>query len=319
MDFLVIAILIAALLDILLGDPRWMPHPIRWIGKSIEFSEFILKRLLGPTKLGGIVLTTVIVGGTYGIAFGLVWIAFNLHILAGIIVSAAILYTCFATQDLDKQSRKVYSKIKKGNLDQAQIQLSMIVGRDTTNLTEEEMTRATIETVAENTVDGVLSPLFYAVIGGAPLALAFKAVSTLDSMVGYKNEQYKDFGWASAKLDDLLNFIPARLARFLYPIAALLCKLNSLNCWKIAWRDGNKSPSPNAGISEAAFAGALQVQLGGENNYQGQTEMRPLLGDPIQSLTSEKIPQAINLMYFTTAVTVIFLVLLRLTVRFILE
>ena len=259
MDFLAIALLIALILDILLGDPKWMPHPIRWIGLSIKKLEPLLIRFLGASKKGGVALVILVVGGAYLLSFGLIWIAFSLHPLVGIAVSAITLYTCFASYDLDKQSRKVYKKMRRGNLDQARIQLSLIVGRDTTSLNKEEITRATVETVAENTVDGILSPLFFAVLGGAPLALAYKAASTLDSMVGYKNKKYKEFGWASAKFDDLLNFIPARLARLLYPLAAWCCRLDGINCWKIAWRDGNKSQSPNAGISEAAFAGAFQV------------------------------------------------------------
>ncbi len=312
MDFIALAVVLAALLDILSGDPRWMPHPVRWIGRSIERLEPILIRFFGPTKLAGILLTSTVVGGTLLISLALLILTTQINVWFGLAYSVFMLYTCFASQDLDKQSRKVYSKIKKGNIDQARIQLSMIVGRDTTSLSEEEIARATVETVAENTVDGVLSPLFYAVLGGAPFALAFKATSTLDSMVGHKNERYAELGWASAKLDDLLNFVPARLAQLCYPLAAWWCKLDAINCWKVSWRDGRKSPSPNAGISEAAFAGALQVQLGGESSYQGEIESRPLLGEPFQALTIENIPQSINMMYISTMVMVTLLISLRL-------
>ncbi len=314
MDFLAVAILVALLLDLLLGDPQWMPHPVRWIGKASDWLEPILIRSLGASKIGGVIFTFLVVGATYLLSWGLVWGSFQIHFWCGVGISTLLLYTCFAAYDLDKQSRKVYNKIKRGNLDQARIQLSMMVGRDTMSLNEEDISRATVETVAENTVDGILSPLFFAVIGGAPFALAFKAASTLDSMVGHQNEKSREFGWASAQLDQWLNFIPARLAQLLYPFAALICRLNALDCWRIAWRDSRKSPSLNSGISEAAFAGALQVQLGGEDRYPGETQMRPLLGDPLQELTADKIPQAINLMYFTTALMAILLISIRLII-----
>lgn len=314
MDFLAVAILVALLFDLLLGDPQWMPHPIRWIGKTIDWLEPILTRRFSASKMGGIVLTVLIVGATYLLSWGLIWGSFQIHFLCGVGVSTLLLYTCFAAYDLDKQSRKVYNKIKKGNLDQARIQLSMIVGRDTMSLTEEDISRAAVETVAENTVDGILAPLFFAVLGGAPLALAFKAASTLDSMVGHQTEKYRDFGWASTKLNHGLNWAPAQIARFVYPLAAFICRLDAILCWRIAWRDGRKSPSPHSGLSEAAFAGALQVQLGGENRYQGETQTRPLLGDPLQELTAEKIPQAINMMYLSTALMVALLISVRLII-----
>lgn len=289
-----------------------MPHPVRWIGKAIDWLEPILTRRFGASKMGGIVLTVLIVGATYLLSWGLIWGSFQIHFWCGVGVSTLLLYTCFAAYDLDKQSRKVYNKIKKGNLDQARIQLSMIVGRDTMSLNEEDISRATVEIVAENTVDGILSPLFFAVLGGAPLALAFKAASTLDSMVGHQNEKHR--GWASAKLNHGLNWVPTQIARFVYPLAAFICRLDALQCWRIAWRDGRKSPSSNSGISEAAFAGALQVELGGENRYPGETQTRPLLGDPQQELTAEKIPQAINLMYLSTALMVALLISVRLLI-----
>lgn len=311
LDVQALSILTAALLDILFGDPRWMPHPIRWIGFLIYKGEPLFRKAFGTTQLSGILFTLTLVAGTFIFTVAILIAAFSLNFWLGAIINTLILYTTFASRDLDQQAKKVYSKIRKGNIDQARIHLSMIVGRDTTDLSEEEISRAAVETIAENTVDGVLSPIFYAAIGGAPLALAFKAASTLDSMVGHKNENYIQFGWASAKLDDLLNYVPARLSRFIFPVAAWLCKLNSLGCWKIAWRDGHKSPSPNAGISEAAFAGALNIQLGGDNVYQGEIESRPLLGDNEAPAITKNIPQAINMMYLSTAITITLVIMLR--------
>jgi len=171
--------------------------------------------------------------------------------------------------------------------------VSRIVGRDTRDLDEEEIVRATIETISESTVDGIISPLFYAVLGGAPLAMAYKAVNTLDSMVGYKSEKYLQFGWFSAKLDDMVNYIPARISIVLIPIASLIVRQRGLMALKIIFRDGKKSPSPNAGIPEAGFAGALGIQLGGINFYQGVKEYRPILGEKLKKKSPKDILKAI--------------------------
>jgi adenosylcobinamide-phosphate synthase len=171
---------------------------------------------------------------------------------------------------------------------------------------EREIVRASIESVAEGAVDGVLAPLFFAILGGAPLAMAYKAANTLDSMVGYRSEEYLDFGWASARLDDLLNYIPARLSRLLYPAAALVCGMRAADSWRISLRDGRKSPSPNAAISEAALAGALGVQLGGVNIYRGVPEERPRIGDPNREPAPGDIPRAVLWMYATSAAGLIF-------------
>ena len=175
--------------------------------------------------------------------------------------------------------------------------LSMIVGRDTQSLDESEVVRATVETVAEGSVDGVVAPLVFALVGGAPAAMAYKAINTLDSMVGHRDDRYRRFGWASARLDDVANLVPARLARLLYPLASLACGCDATRSWRVAWRDGRKSPSPNAGIPEAAMAGALGVRLGGTNFYDGVATVRPYLGEPLAALAASHIPAAIRLMY----------------------
>jgi adenosylcobinamide-phosphate synthase len=197
----------------------------------------------------------------------------------------------------------VFRALEAGDLPLARRDLSQIVGRETSRLDEPEVVRATVETVAENTVDGVVAPLVFALCGGAPAAIAYKAINTLDSMVGHLDQRYRKFGWASARLDDAANYVPARLARFLFPLASWICGFDAAGCWKIAWRDGHKSPSPNAGISEAAVAGALGVRLGGVNYYDGAAVSRPHLGDPLRALARRHIPAAIRLMYVVAFLT----------------
>ncbi|HHT9120762.1 MAG TPA: adenosylcobinamide-phosphate synthase CbiB, partial [Candidatus Hypogeohydataceae bacterium YC41] len=187
-----------------------------------------------------------------------------------------------------------------GELDTARRHLSGIVGRDTHKLEEGQIIRATVETVAENTVDGILAPLFYAFLGGPALAMAYKAVNTLDSMIGYKNDRYLHFGWASARLDDLANYVPARFASRLIPLASLLVGLRYKECYFFTIRDGRKHPSPNSGIPEAAFAGALGVQLGGPSTYGGILSEKPLLGEPVEPMTTQKISEAVKLAYITS-------------------
>lgn len=310
-DELAFLVLGAFVLDLLLGDPRWFPHPVRLIGWSAKGLEWLLVRLLGRNRFSGIAFTILIVGGSYGAVWALLWAADRWDHRAALGLSTVLLYTCLAARDLDVESTRVYRDLARGDLEASRKSLSMIVGRDTTRLDEAEVTRAAVETVAENTVDGVISPLFFAILGGAPLAMAFKAASTLDSMVGHRTPRYLQFGWASARLDDVLNFIPARLARLFYPLSSLFVGLSATNCWRIAWRDGQKSPSPNAGISEAAVAGALGVRLGGVNFYEGIELFRPHLGDPTRPLDRRDIRRAVYLMYATEILMLAFLLGIR--------
>lgn len=292
-------ILVAFVLDLLLGDPQGMPHPVRAMGWTAIRLESFLTRLIGRNRFSGIIFTIFIVGGFSLGIWSLIRLADHYDHWLGLAVTTYVLYTAFAARDLDIESSRVYRDLEQNDLEAARKSLAMIVGRDTAELDEAEVTRAAVETVAENTVDGVLSPLFFAALGGAPAAMAFKAASTLDSMVGHRTTRYLKFGWASARLDDAINFIPARVARLLYPIASFLCGLSVVNCWRIAWRDGLKSPSPNAGISEAAVAGALGVRLGGHNSCHGQLLFRPYLGDSARSLERYDIRRAVHLMYVT--------------------
>ncbi len=286
----------AFLLDLLLGDPENFPHPVRWIGKVAIQLEAGMVALLGRNRTSGVIFTLTIVGMSYGITAIMIqglsqwnlWIGWGFHTF--------LLYTTFATRDLARHCQRVFNALKRGDLSHARHELSKMVGRDTEMLEEKEIVRGSVESVAENTVDGVISPIFYALIGGAPLAMAFKAASTLDSMVGHKTFRYLQFGWASARLDDFLNFIPARISIFLFPSASLFCNLSAMDSLRIALRDGQKSQSPNAGIPEAAVAGALGVRLGGVNSYQGISRPNPVIGDRKRELIIEDILRGNRLM-----------------------
>jgi adenosylcobinamide-phosphate synthase len=293
-------ILLAYLLDLILGDPRWLPHPIRGIGYTITKTEQFLRHLKISERLAGVILTVLIVGGVFLLSTGLINLAYLIHPNLGTGLSIFLIFTTLSIKSLYQESMKVYQALQQGEILRARQDLAMIVGRDTENLDFLEIVRAGVETVAENTVDGVISPLFFAFLGGAPWALAYKAVNTLDSMVGYRNERYLRFGWASARLDDVANFIPARIAGILMPLAAFLCGERGFEALRIVLRDGQKHPSPNSGISEAAVAGALGVQLGGLNFYQGRPSPKPLLGDPTRPLALEDIYRANRIMIVTS-------------------
>ena len=310
-----ILIVVAYFMDLLLGDPRWFPHPVRGIGFCAGKLESPLRRLIQNQRAAGIAFTVLIVGGVYAACFWVLSVVCQGHPGMGAALSVILIYTSLATKDLKVQGMKVHASLKAGKIDEARGNLSFIVGRDTERLGEKEITRATVETVAENIPDGIIAPLFYAFLGGAPLALAYKAASTLDSMVGYKNEQYKEFGWASARLDDVLNYIPARLSAFLLPLASGMAGLDMSGSFKTALRDGRKNPSPNSGIPEAAMAGALGVQLGGVNYYRTVPATKPFLGDEKQALAPEHIPASIRVAYITSFLSLLLGLLITFTLK----
>jgi len=293
-------IITAYFLDLIVGDPYWLPHPVRIIGKVIEYLARVLRKNnqnQRAEKIKGIFLTVITVGLSYYIIYFLIYIAGIISPGIKFAFSSFFIFTALSTKNLGEEAFSVYRALKENNLELARERVSRIVGRDTRDLDENGIVRATVETVAENTVDGIISPLFYAVLGGAPLAMAYKAVNTLDSMVGYKNEKYLYFGWFSAKLDDLANYLPARISVILIPVASLMLRQRGLAALRAIFRDGKKSPSPNAGIPEAGFAGALGIQLGGVNFYQGVEEYRPVLGEKLKRKSSKDILQAIRLSY----------------------
>jgi adenosylcobinamide-phosphate synthase len=310
-DALVAQVAVALLLDRLLGDPRRLPHPVRWIGSAVLHLEPVCVGWLGRTRLAGVVFALAITGGATALTAGSIALAQRLSPAAGTALSVYFLYTAMAARELDREASSVARALGAGRIECARRRLARIVGRDTVALDEREVVRGAVETVAESTVDGCVSPLFYALLGGPAAALAFKAVNTLDSMVGHRTPRYLELGWASARLDDVLGFVPARLVRWLAPLAAALTRLDARGAWRIARRDGAKSPSPNAGIPEAALAGALGVQLGGVNFYDGIPEPRPRLGDAGRPLRVEDVRSGVRWMYATTALCFAVLAALR--------
>lgn len=287
----------AILLDLLVGDPRWFPHPVVGIGRLISFLEKRLRRMALDGRTGGIVLLVITAGLTWLAAFAFLKEASAIHRWAGFAAGAYISYVCLAARSLHLESKKVADALVRGDMHEARRSLSCIVGRDTAALEEPEIWRALVETVAENTSDGVIAPLFYLMLGGPALGLAYKAVNTLDSMVGYKNERYHRFGWASARFDDVVNFIPARITGLLMTLAAPLVGLSGPNALQIMFRDGRNHSSPNSGIPEAAAAGALGVRLGGTNSYFGVPVEKPTIGDARKSLSLASYRGAVRLMY----------------------
>ena len=298
-------VLVAFGVDLLLGDPRWLPHPVKLIGRFASSIEAPVRRMIPNARAAGIVAVFAVLTATAVAALMLVSGATRLHPIAGDIVSIALLYTCFAGRDLALHSHRVYRALAENDLPEARRRVAMLVGRDTEHLDEQEVVRGTVESVAENMVDGVTAPIFFAVIGGPAGALLYKAVNTLDSTFGYKNERYLQFGWASARLDDLVNYIPARLTAPLVAFTAALLGLRPLAAWRTFLRDGRKHPSPNSGLTEAAVAGALGVQLGGLNYYFGEPSERPRMGDSDHVLQRIHISQANQLMLLTSALALL--------------
>jgi len=305
-DYLTIQIAIAFVLDILVGDPRWLPHPIRMIGKCIEYLEVILRKAFVSERMAGIFLTGIIVLGSYLITFKIISFFYGLGTLWGIAASIITIFYSLSIRDLLNETKGVLKALKSGNLPKARSNLSRIVGRDTHNLSEKQVATGCIETSAESSVDGIIAPLLYAFIGGPALAMAYKSVNTLDSMVGYKNEKYNNFGWASAKLDDIANFIPARIAAIILPISSFICGADFSNSIRIVNRDGQKHPSPNSGIPEAAIAGALRIRLGGPGVYNGIHSDKPFIGDPINSIDFDHISNTTRIVMVSAIILVVF-------------
>lgn len=294
-------------LDLIIGDPYSFPHPVRYIGKLISIVEKQIRKITSSDKglkIAGFFLWFIVVGATFGITT-LVLQLFKFNKLAYFIVNTILIYTTLATKCLKDESVKIYKVLKTGDLEKSRIQLSYIVGRDTKNLNEKEIVRATVETVAENTVDGIIAPLFYGFIGGAPLAMAYKAVNTLDSTVGYKNDKYYYLGFASAKIDDIANYIPARLGVILLPLGSLFTGFNFKDALKIGIRDRKNHKSPNCAFSEGAVAGALGIQLGGTNVYFGKEVYKPTIGDKTREIEIEDIVRTNKIMYSSSIISII--------------
>ena len=302
------SILIGAGLDLLIGDPQWMPHPVRWMGSLIAALEKLL-RLDGDSpvveRIKGGVLAVFVLSIVTQISWGLLARVYAVHMLAGIALESILCCYALAARSLKDASMDVYRPLVADrpapasgqNIEKARHAVSMIVGRDTTVLDQKGIIRAAVETVAENTADGVIAPLFYMMLGGAAGAMAYKAVNTMDSMIGYKNEKYQYFGTVAARLDDAAGFIPARLSGLLLVAAAGLTGMDAAGAWRIFKRDRYAHKSPNSAQSESACAGALGVQLAGDAMYFGQIVKKPFIGDPTREIEAEDIPRANRLMF----------------------
>lgn len=287
-------------LDRIVGDPRRIPHPVTLIGVFIAWFEALTNRG-GPARrrISGFGLMLVTVAGTYALTWGFLALLTRINFWLGLVLSLWLMGTTFASKSLAQAGTEIFRLLSAGDLTGARRKLAWIVGRDTAELPTEEVVRGAVETVAENIVDGVTSPLFYALIGGAPLAMAYKAVNTLDSMVGYRNEQYHAFGWAGARLDDAANFIPARLTALILILVAMVRGLNWREALGAVRRDAPKHPSPNSGYTESAVAGALGVQLGGWNSYGGVKSFRAYMGEAKVNLAPQHILITVKLMFAT--------------------
>ena len=295
-------IIIAVLLDLAFGDPRWFPHPVRLIGRLIGALEEPARRAMSDARVAGAATAlTVIVAATLATA-AFIGIANWIHPLLGDAAGIAVLYTTIAARDLARHSLAVYHALERFDLAEARRCVSWMVGRDTERLTEREVVRAAVESVAENTVDGIIAPLFFAALGGPIAAMAYKAINTLDSTIGYKNDRYIDFGMTAARIDDAANYLPARLSVPILTAAAALLGFPATATWRIARRDGRKNMSPNSGIAEAAVAGALGVRLGGVMERRGRPVNQPEIGDPVVPLGRGHILAANRLMFLATVI-----------------
>ena len=294
----------AFLIDALIGDPRSKFHPVVLIGNLISSLEKILRRELdSPSQkiVKGGVLVAIVVLTSFAVGCGIELLSRELPSLAAqIFVQALALSFMISPRTLGDAAREIYQLLEVENLTEARRKVGWIVGRDTQNLNEAEVARATVETVAENTVDGIISPLFYFAVGGLPFAVAYRAINTLDSMLGYRNEKYLHFGRVAARLDDVANFVPARLTAILFLGATALLGLDVRNAFAMMKRDASKHPSPNGGWAEATVAGALNIRLGGTNYYFGQPHFRAYMGDPNEILEAAHILGAVRLMYTAT-------------------
>lgn len=288
--------LVSAAADLILADPRWMPHPVRWMGRTIAWLEGLCFRLFGRghRRLAGVMLVATVVGVSVGITLLLIGV---LDGAVRFIVVCYLISSLLALASLDREAGGVLRALADRRLDLARARLSGLVGRETHDLDEPEVVRAVVETVAENLSDGVIAPVFYLMVGGIPGMVAYKCINTLDSMVGYTNERYAEFGWAAARLDDVANYVPARLSALLVLAVAGLSGLDPRTGWRIVRRDAARQPSPNAGYPEAAVAGVLGVRLGGANRYFGQVVEKPFLGDPTHPLSLIQYPVVRRLVY----------------------
>ncbi|HEX5483321.1 MAG TPA: adenosylcobinamide-phosphate synthase CbiB [Terriglobia bacterium] len=295
---------LAYIADLVFGDPPWLPHPVRLFGLVTVVMETVCRKVApspqAPRMAGVLTTLTISSGAGLGAWLLLKWITESSPFAASA-VTIYLAYTTLSVRGLDRAGREVLAHLESGRLKSARSALAMMVGRDTRTLDEPEIVRAVIETVAENTSDGVVAPMLYLALGGVPAALAYKAINTLDSMIGYKNDCYFYFGWAAALLDDLVNLVPARLTALGVIAAAAILRLSWRESWRIVGRDARSQPSPNSGFPEAAYAGALGIRLGGSSVYSSQLVRKAYLGDAVRELKPSLYPKVRCLLYLTSA------------------
>lgn len=312
------AVLIGFLLDMLFGDPDFKLHPIRVIGMLIKKTETVIRQVFPKNKmwelLGGTLMTIFVCFICFASVFIFLKYAYHFNIFFGLICESIFCWLFTATKSLKTESMKVYSQLKKGNIEGARKAVSMIVGRDTERLDEDGIIKAAVETVAENTSDGVIATLIYIFIGGAPLGALYKAVNTMDSMVGYKNEKYLYFGRCSARLDDVLNFIPSRISAIMMIAAAGMAGMDFKGAVRIFRRDRLKHKSPNSAQTEAACAGALGIRLAGDAWYFGKLYKKDYIGDPIKPIKCENILEVNKLMYISAFISIVLFTSLKLII-----
>lgn len=279
-------------LDLLLGDPQWSWHPVRLIGWLIEMLEHRLNKAGYYRKLVGIILVILVTAMSAAVVWVILQMCAAIHKVLFYIVSVLLIYFALSIKNLAEEAFKIVKDLESGDIRRARNNLAMIVGRDTDNLNESEIIRATVETVAESTMDGIIAPLFYAFLGGPVLAWIYKSVNTLDSMVGHKNERFNEFGWASAKLDGWLNLIPSKITSTLISMAMLFCRKDWSNSFRWTARFIFKGPAVNSDATEASMAGGLGIQLGGINFYGSHMIRKPFLGDPVEPLAIKHVRQS---------------------------
>jgi len=289
----------AILLDLLIGDPYWFKHPVIYIGKLIRLLDKLGRKLCKThkqIKIFGGVIVIIVAFSSFLVPFIILRMSIKFFWVYNIL-NIILLWTTIATRCLHTEGIKVYDSLDKNDIDDARVKLSYIVGRDTKNLSVDEIVRADVETIAENTADGVIAPILYAILGGAPLAMMYKGINTMDSMLGYMNEKYKYIGFFPAKTDDVFNYVPARITGFLICLAAPIVRGDIIESIKVMIRDRKNHKSPNCAYPEGAVAGAMRVQLGGTNVYFGEKMYKPTIGNKIKDLGREHIIDTIKLMY----------------------
>ena len=318
MTISLVALVMGYILDLIFGDPYWMPHPVRFIGNLISLLEKVIRRFMPKTKrgeyIGGIILTVMVVSISMVIPLVIILMAKSINTYLALTVETFMCYQILATKSLKVESMKVYDELAKNDLPSARKAVSMIVGRDTKDLTFSGVAKAAVETVAENTSDGIIAPMIFIAIGGAPMGFFYKAINTMDSMVGYKNEKYMNFGRFAAKLDDVVNYLPARISAYQMILSSFFLRYDYKNAFKIYKRDRYNHASPNSAQTESVCAGALDVQLAGNAYYFGKLYEKPTIGDDIREINYDDIKKANRLLYCTSFISIVIISVIKITI-----